>query len=341
MYLTMPVLPVPMIIALLLLVFLVQRLASKALHPSLLLLLWCCALQSAVTALVQYYGVAALRPVQPVLAATIPAVAWFAFRQAAFGPTRVWHLSLNAIGPLAAVIAIATHPQALDALIPLLFAGYGLAILIVLRTGEESLPHSRLEEAGLSLLIWRVLAVALLASAITDVFIAVRLAAGDSSVLLWLPSLTSSITLFVLGVLGLSNSAESQNDPEPDPPAYSPEDERRDEAIIEKLDAFVVARKPYVDPDLTLARLARQLHVPEKSLSRAINKRKGENVSRYINAHRVAHACAMLQKGSSVTEAMLASGFNTKSNFNREFLRVQKTSPRLWLQAQPRPTDPA
>lgn len=336
----MPVLPIPMIIALLLLGLLVQRLASKAVHPSLLCLIGCCALQSAVTALVQYYSVSALRPAQPILAATIPALAWLAFRQAAFGHIRIWHLSLNGIGPVAAVIAMVTFPQALDVLIPLLFAGYGLAILIVLRTGEESLPHSRLEAAGLSLLIWRVLAFALLASAITDVFIALRLAAGDTSVLLWLPSLTSSITLLVLGVLGLSNSAESQNDPEPETPTYSTEDERRDEAIIERLDAFVVARKPYVDPDLTLARLARQLHVPEKSLSRAINKRKGENVSRYINAHRVAHACAMLQEGSSVTEAMLASGFNTKSNFNREFLRVQKTSPRLWLQAQAGRTDP-
>jgi AraC-like DNA-binding protein len=35
--------------------------------------------------------------------------------------------------------------------------------------------------------------------------------------------------------------------------------------------------------------------------------------------------------GENVTNAMLSSGFNTKSNFNREFLRVTGTNPRDWL----------
>ena len=35
-----------------------------------------------------------------------------------------------------------------------------------------------------------------------------------------------------------------------------------------------------------------------------------------------------------MTDAMLDSGFNTKSNFNREFLRVKGESPSKWLQDQ-------
>jgi AraC-like DNA-binding protein len=35
---------------------------------------------------------------------------------------------------------------------------------------------------------------------------------------------------------------------------------------------------------------------------------------------------------ASVTTAMLDSGFNTKSNFNREFLRVTGASPSKWRQ---------
>ena len=106
----------------------------------------------------------------------------------------------------------------------------------------------------------------------------------------------------------------------------------RDAKIIEKRDQYIKINQPYLDPDLTLARLARKLLVLEKRLSRAINKAKGENVSRLINTHRVLHACAMMKDGASVTEAMFASGFNTKSNFNREFLRVMGVNPRLWLQ---------
>ncbi|MDO7630564.1 MAG: helix-turn-helix domain-containing protein, partial [Loktanella sp.] len=60
----------------------------------------------------------------------------------------------------------------------------------------------------------------------------------------------------------------------------------------------------------------------------------GENVSRYINAARINEAKAVLSSGENVTSAMLSSGFNTKSNFNREFLRVAGVSPSEWLQAR-------
>ncbi|MDO7666073.1 MAG: helix-turn-helix domain-containing protein [Loktanella sp.] len=71
-----------------------------------------------------------------------------------------------------------------------------------------------------------------------------------------------------------------------------------------------------------------------KQLSEAINKVTGENVSRYINAARINEAKAVLSSGENVTSAMLSSGFNTKSNFNREFLRVAGVSPSEWLQAR-------
>ncbi|MDO7556654.1 MAG: helix-turn-helix domain-containing protein [Loktanella sp.] len=71
-----------------------------------------------------------------------------------------------------------------------------------------------------------------------------------------------------------------------------------------------------------------------KQLSEAINKVTGENVSRYINAARINEAKAVLSSGENVTSAMLSSGFNTKSNFNREFLRVAGVSPSEWLRAR-------
>jgi len=75
------------------------------------------------------------------------------------------------------------------------------------------------------------------------------------------------------------------------------------------------------------------LGVPVKQLSEAINKVTGKNVSRYINAARINEAKAVLSSGENVTSAMLSSGFNTKSNFNREFLRVAGVSPSEWLRA--------
>lgn len=78
---------------------------------------------------------------------------------------------------------------------------------------------------------------------------------------------------------------------------------------------------------LVAARLARCLHVPMKQLSAAINRLHGENVSRHVNGYRIRHACKLLSEGQSITAAMLASGFNTKSNFNLEFPRVTGETP--------------
>lgn len=333
----MPVLPIPMIIALLLSGFVLHRWMTRETHPVLLFLIGCCAVQCAIISAVQYYGLTSLRVVQPIFATVIPAVAWLAFQQASVGSVRLRDVYFHAAGPVIALICLVAYPEALDLLIPVFFASYGLAIAFALSRGEDSLPHSRLENGNMSLVVWRVLAAALIASAGTDVFIAICLASGNEQVLLWLPSLFSSVTLLVLGALGLSHSIESQSNVPDVTEGYSEQEERRDDTIIEKLDFYVEANKPYLDPDLTLARLARKLLVPEKQLSSAINKRKGENVSRFINKHRVQHACTMMLEGKSVTEAMFASGFNTKSNFNREFLRVHDVSPRFWLKSNTLP----
>lgn len=71
-----------------------------------------------------------------------------------------------------------------------------------------------------------------------------------------------------------------------------------------------------------------------KQLSGTINRVTGENVSRYINAARIFAAQRGLISGENVTAAMLEAGFNTKSNFNREFQRITGTSPSDWLSSQ-------
>ena len=49
-----------------------------------------------------------------------------------------------------------------------------------------------------------------------------------------------------------------------------------------RLDALLESRRLYLDPELTLTRLARALHVPVKRLSAAINRSTGGNVSRHV-----------------------------------------------------------
>jgi AraC-like DNA-binding protein len=324
-----------MIVALLLAGLLAQRLLARETHPTLLALIALCSVQSALSALVHYYGVTVLRPVQPVMAMVLPPVAWLAFSQAAGEGTALRNSLWHVIGPVLAVVCLIAQSWLLDILIPLSFAAYGAAMLLILSRGEDSLLHSRLESGGTALLAWRLVALSLIASALCDVLIAYGLAHGQTAVLGWAPSIMSPLTLLSLGALSLSRAIESRRE-ETEGAAPSPEETERDQAIIAKLDSYVGAHRPYLDPDLTLARLSRKLIVPAKQLSAAINRAKNENVSRYINRHRIEYACRIIAEGHPVTEAMLQSGFNTKSNFNREFLRVMNASPSKWLEQQNR-----
>jgi AraC-like DNA-binding protein len=323
-----------MIIALVLFAFLVHRMATRETHATLLALIALCALQGVVVSLVQYYGVTELRLLQPLLASIIPGVAWLAFRQAAGGATGPRGIIVHSAGLVLALLCLLLQPLLLDILIPTLFAGYGAAMLLRLGRGEDSLPHSRLESGAMPVLAWRIVAIALIVSAASDVLIAYYLSIGETGVLLWVPSVVSSLTLLCLGALSLSNAIEGKGEDQAEEPSVSAEDSERHHAIVERLDAYVEAQKPFLDPELTLARLSRKLTIPAKQLSSAINQVKGENVSRYINRYRIDHACRLLGEGKSVTDAMLSSGFNTKSNFNREFLRVKGESPSKWLETR-------
>jgi AraC-like DNA-binding protein len=330
----MPVLPIPLIIALVLFAFLAHRMATRETHATLLALIASCALQGVVVSLVQYYGYTGLRLLQPLLASIIPAIAWLAFRQAAGGAPGQRGIVIHSAGFVLALLCLLLQPLLLDILIPALFAGYGVAMLLRLGRGEDSLPHSRLESGAMSVLAWRIVSFSLIASAVSDVVIAYYLAIGEKGVLLWVPSVVSSLTLLCLGAVSLSNAIEGKSDDQAEEGSISPEDSERHQSIVETLDDYVETQKPFLDPDLTLARLSRKLAIPAKQLSSAINRVKGENVSRYINRHRIDHAAGLISQGKSVTEAMLASGFNTKSNFNREFLRVKGESPSKWLETR-------
>ena len=89
-----------------------------------------------------------------------------------------------------------------------------------------------------------------------------------------------------------------------------------------RLQALLQKEPLFLDPDLTLSRLARRMLVPVKALSSAINQSSGDNVSRFINSYRIEHACDLLDQARSITSTMFDSGFQTKSNFNREFLHI-------------------
>lgn len=95
--------------------------------------------------------------------------------------------------------------------------------------------------------------------------------------------------------------------------------------------------RPYLDPDLTLARLAERTRIPVKSLSQIVNELSGFNFNDFVNDYRLREACAMLKDSSmdsTVTDILYNSGFNSKSAFNEVFKRKLGKTPTAYRAEQ-------
>ena len=322
-------LPIPLIVALVLSFLCVRLLLSDERPPLFAALLFISALQGLLISLVHHYGIDGLRPVLPVLATVIPPLAWLTFQSAALRGLDPARDAFHLIAPVFTAFCLIFAPVTLDVVVTGVFVIYGVAMIWRLWGGGD-LPLARLDAGGLPVLVWRALAVALLLSALSDGMIAWALSQGFEALPPLIVSIFSSLALLVIGLLSLSPNA--QGAPEVSEPSEAPATATEEhDALVARLTELLKTEKLYLEPDLTLARLARRLHVPIKALSEAINRSTGGNVSRFVNGYRIRHACARLEAGESVTNAMLSSGFNTKSNFNREFLRVTGKAPRNWV----------
>ncbi|WP_083656378.1 AraC family transcriptional regulator [Mongoliimonas terrestris] len=323
----MPTLPVPMVAAIVFAFLALRTLVLGDRPRPFALLLAAVALQAT---LLSYHVFA---PIRPVTATALPPLAFLVFQVTAvraLDPGRdLWHLAVPAFTGFVRV----TAPELLDVLIPAVFFAYGAALLIRLRPGADDLPRIALVNGEQPGLIWRLIAAALILSGIGDLLIGAAMMTGLEEMKPWIIVVMTSGNLVVIGILSLSTtlagvSPDPADDAEEPAPQAGPSE--ADAALVAALDDLLLRESLFLDPDLSLARLARRLRLPAKTVSAAVNRATGENVSRHINGHRIRHACVRLDAGDSVTAAMLASGFNTKSNFNREFLRVTGVAPSHW-----------
>jgi AraC-like DNA-binding protein len=89
--------------------------------------------------------------------------------------------------------------------------------------------------------------------------------------------------------------------------------------------------KLYLDPDLTLAKLAESAAIPAKHLSQIINERYELNFNDFINRQRVEEAKRKLVDPAAREFKLLRiafeSGFNSKSVFNSAFRKSTGLSP--------------
>lgn len=102
-----------------------------------------------------------------------------------------------------------------------------------------------------------------------------------------------------------------------------------------KLLAYMSAHKPYLEAELTLSDLAKQLKTNTSVLSKVINDGTGRNFNDFINSYRVQEVITKLKTGEQQTQTLLGiaydSGFNSKATFNRAFKKVTGKTPKEFM----------
>jgi AraC-like DNA-binding protein len=123
-----------------------------------------------------------------------------------------------------------------------------------------------------------------------------------------------------------------------DPPgaSTSAEDEARWSDLQAQLGELLRTERPYLDNDLSLGSLARQLQTSTHHLSFVLNRRLGQSFYELINEQRVREVQRCLHDpayaSQSILEIALDAGFSSKASFNAAFRRHAGTTPSAYRQ---------
>jgi AraC-like DNA-binding protein len=301
----------------------------------LLVLLSAAALQALLVGLRWDVGIQFVRPLQIFLAAMLPALTWISFRPFVTS-SRIrasdWLLFVPAI---LAGFAIAVFPDAVDIIIMATFVGFGVACLRLATRGEAALVNTALSGViDVQRALW-LATFSLFASPIIDLFVVLDFLQNKGARVASYIGFGNLLWLVAIGAFALwaGKSVPEEDEPQTDDkPAVVPEvEDQRIAALVETKLVDGLAK----DANLSLTRLARRCGVSARQVSHAINRVHKKSVSQFVNDIRIREACRLLETSDiSVTQAIYDSGFQTKSNFNREFLRVTGKTPRDWRKAQ-------
>jgi len=273
-----------------------------------------------------------LKPLQAILATLLPAVAWSCFSDLTH-QSRARRLKLAVIPVYTAIIVQLCLPVLTDALLFLIYAGYGIALLRAATNGADFFVESRFREASITQKMTFFAGCFLCFSALTDAVISRMMNIAPQLIALFqgmtLPLLCIAIVRAVKSVPAGEPHAEETS---------SLNDDKAKDATLEPLclhiENLVRAHAYYLDTDLTLNKLARKLDIPARHISRAVNATRQCNVSQWLNGFRIEKVQDMLRQPQlKITDIMLETGFISKSNFNREFMRITGKTPTAFRQA--------
>jgi len=108
--------------------------------------------------------------------------------------------------------------------------------------------------------------------------------------------------------------------------------------LYARLLAYMEADKPYLEPDLTIYKLAEHLEVPRHHLSQVINEKAQKSFFDFINYYRVEEVKKQLASpdmaNRNIIGIALDCGFNSKATFNAAFKKFTGITPSAYQKTQ-------
>lgn len=135
-------------------------------------------------------------------------------------------------------------------------------------------------------------------------------------------------------IFSAENIAEDDTKLVSSKPVGEPRLNQGEGALLNQLLEVMSSQRPYVDPLLSLSKLARLLSVRPQILSRIINVGTGKNFYDFINGYRVRdvkNKLADKETKVSVLDVAFDFGFNSKSTFYLAFKRELGVTPKEFM----------
>jgi AraC-like DNA-binding protein len=287
------------------------------------------AIQSLLVSLRWGYGIEDIAVWLIILAPVLPAVAYLSYAALTGGKTsgRLWPLAVVAVNWL----AYAVLPVLPDPLILMTYLGFGLLLLGQSWKGTDALSLSPINDAREIRLAMCLTGGALVASGLTDIYLIVDFMQNDGRNAGLILTFVQTAFVFVIGISATFGRAAAPVNRDEETIVFAPAATEQDSDLVHRLERLFEKDGLHRNEDLSLRRIARRLGLPDRRVSNAINRVRGISVSQFVNDFRIREACTLLSTTErTVLEVSLAAGFATKSNFNREFLRVTGQTPSQW-----------
>ncbi len=104
---------------------------------------------------------------------------------------------------------------------------------------------------------------------------------------------------------------------------------------MEEIKTQMLTNKWYLNPNLTLAGLSKELNIQAHQLSSILNKNESTNFNDFVNQYRVNEVKEQIKEGKAKDYTLLTiaydCGFNSKASFNRNFKKWHGSSPSDFL----------